>query len=102
MSIIKLFFIILVINHIFACMWIKLHFIQIKENSFSLTWLSPLDIENEGDWLNMWINAFYFSNVTMITVGYGDILPKTPAEKLFNVFNMLISCAVFGKKQFFY
>jgi hypothetical protein len=46
----------------------------------------------------MWVRAFYFSNVTMITVGYGDILPVTNEEMIFCVFNMLISCAVFGKK----
>jgi hypothetical protein len=33
----------------------------------------------------------------MITVGYGDILPVTKSEMIFCVFNMMISCAVFGK-----
>jgi hypothetical protein len=37
----------------------------------------------------------------MITVGYGDILPKTKAEMIFCVFNMMISCAVFGNNFFF-
>jgi hypothetical protein len=35
----------------------------------------------------------------MISVGYGDISPKTNPERLFCVLNMLISCAVFGKKK---
>ena len=48
----------------------------------------------------MWVRAFYFSNVTMITVGYGDVLPVTNLEMLFCVFNMMISCAVFGKNIF--
>lgn len=32
----------------------------------------------------------------MITVGYGDILPKNPMEVLVNIFTMLISCGVYA------
>lgn len=32
----------------------------------------------------------------MITVGYGDILPKNPLEVLVNIFTMLISCGVYA------
>jgi hypothetical protein len=38
----------------------------------------------------------------MITVGYGDILPKSENEMMFCVFNMIISCAVFGNNKFKY
>jgi uncharacterized membrane protein len=37
----------------------------------------------------------------MISVGYGDISPKTDAERIFSVFSMLFSCAVFGKNLFY-
>lgn len=32
----------------------------------------------------------------MITVGYGDILPSTDAERLFSVFFMILASGVFG------
>ena len=32
-----------------------------------------------------WIDAFYFSVITLTTVGYGDIAPQTDAGKLFTV-----------------
>jgi voltage-gated potassium channel len=32
------------------------------------------------------LDAFYFSSITLTTVGYGDLAPATPAGKLFTVF----------------
>ena len=33
---------------------------------------------------------------TMITVGYGDIIPHTPNEKLFTILSMMVACCVFA------
>ena len=32
------------------------------------------------------LDAFYFSSITLTTVGYGDLAPQTAAGKLFTVF----------------
>jgi hyperpolarization activated cyclic nucleotide-gated potassium channel 2 len=32
----------------------------------------------------------------MITVGYGDLSPQTPLERLFGVFFLLVACGVFS------
>lgn len=32
------------------------------------------------------LDAFYFSSITLTTVGYGDLAPQTDAGKLFTVF----------------
>jgi hypothetical protein len=34
--------------------------------------------------------------VTMVTVGYGDVLPITPIEKTLCVILMLVSCGIFA------
>lgn len=40
--------------------------------------------------------AYYFTTVTMITVGYGDILPRNEVEMILSVITMMIACGVFG------
>jgi voltage-gated potassium channel Kch len=41
-----------------------------------------------------WLNAVYFCVVTLATVGYGDITPKTDAGKVFTIFYILIGVGI--------
>ena len=41
-------------------------------------WLTPLDID-KADALTVYNYAFYFTVTTIMTVGYGDIIPKNRA-----------------------
>lgn len=43
-----------------------------------------------------WVDAFYFCVVTLATVGYGDITPKTDAGKIFTSFYILIGVSIIG------
>jgi Trk-type K+ transport system membrane component len=36
-----------------------------------------------------WVDAFYFCTVTLTTMGYGDIVPKTNDQKIFIIFYIL-------------
>lgn len=40
--------------------------------------------------------ATYFSFITMITVGYGDLNPVSINERVFVIIITVISCGVFG------
>lgn len=42
----------------------------------------------------MWVDSFYFSVITLATVGYGDFTPKTTAGKLFTVVYILIGLGI--------
>ena len=40
------------------------------------------------------VDAFYFSGVTLTTLGYGDIVPTTDASKIFTVLYALTGMAL--------
>lgn len=40
--------------------------------------------------------ALYFSFITMISVGYGDITPSSKEERIFVIFMTIFSCGVFA------
>jgi voltage-gated potassium channel len=41
-----------------------------------------------------WLNSYYFSVITLATVGYGDITPKTDAGKLFTTFYVFVGVGI--------
>ncbi len=43
-----------------------------------------------------WIDALYFSTITLTTIGYGDIAPVTDAGKLFTMFYAVLGIGIIG------
>jgi len=41
-----------------------------------------------------WLDAYYFSVVTLATVGYGDFTPHTPLGKLFTTFFIFVGVGI--------
>ncbi|KAL4510548.1 hypothetical protein ABPG72_004702 [Tetrahymena utriculariae] len=93
-SLVKLFLSIILNLHISALAWLIIGFIQIKQGETN-TWMNAASIAN-SEWHVQYIYSYYFSTVTMITVGYGDISPHTIAEKILSIINMMIACGQFA------
>ena len=79
--------------HFYACIW------HICAYSFKaqdqLTWLDKANITMDK-WNTRYVYSLYFSITTMITVGYGDITPQNPQERLLCIFGMLVGSGLFG------
>ena len=42
------------------------------------------------------VDALYMTVITVTTVGFGEVQPFTPAEKVFTIFLILTSITIFG------
>jgi hypothetical protein len=43
-----------------------------------------------------YLTGVYWAVLTMITIGYGDVVPRTQNELYFGIFSIIFSCLVFG------
>jgi hypothetical protein len=85
----------LFMTHIFACIF---HFIgmTIRDNHYyQINWLDAKGIGSEDVYIR-YVYAFYFSAVTTMTVGYGDITSTNPIETLFTIIFVFIGCGTFA------
>jgi len=85
--------IILFIAHWIACIW---HLIGDMENGSVVdTWIIRMEMQ-DANWSSKYVASIYWAITTMITVGYGDIVPVTDLERVYVMFTMLLSSAIFA------
>jgi len=85
--------IILFIAHWIACIW---HLIgDLEFGTVGDTWIIRLDMQDAG-WSSRYVASIYWAITTMITVGYGDIIPVTDFERIYVMFTMLLSSGIFA------
>ncbi|KAM3132072.1 hypothetical protein pb186bvf_015816 [Paramecium bursaria] len=96
-NLVKLICSILYFLHTFSCTWI--YFGNYMTNLGYRTWITSKDLQYSSFWVQ-YLEAFYYSTVTMISVGYGDITPQSKKfqinldslEKLLVITFMFLSC----------
>ena len=91
------------IAHLLACGWHAASGAQVGPcvGDYDCNWV---DAELSGDGYmsgargasSLYLASFYWCFTTMTTVGYGDVIPGTAAERAFAIFAMLVGVTVFG------
>ena len=72
----------------------------LKEPEFRGLFWSVVTILLSGTWFYhavegwSWLDAFYFSVITLTTVGYGDFSPQTAVGKIFTVVYIVLGLGV--------
>ncbi|CAD8191328.1 unnamed protein product [Paramecium pentaurelia] len=94
-ELVKLIFFILLCAHFSACIWHKLGVWGDWGNKNTVTWLIKEQLYNSM-WIDRYVVSFYWSIVTMTTIGYGDIIPVNLTERIFCIIMTLISTATFA------
>ena len=82
-------------GHIVACMFQYLAIYEIQYLDQTTSWMIQYGVA-EASWLYKYLSALHFSVTTMVTVGYGDITPKTIYETAFVILAMIVSCGIFA------
>ncbi len=92
-DLINLLFYSLLIMHIFACFW---NFIGEKNlNSSENTWIEYNNLIDSSI-QTKYLYSLYWSSVTIMTVGYGDVTSHNQDEQIYSIFTIVIGCGVFA------
>ena len=94
-DLIMLFFLILLITHLIACAWSFISGPTFEFNKNNLTWIKENQIETR-EWYITYLYAYYWAIITVMTVGYGDVIPKNDIERLFVLVTTLFACMLFA------
>ncbi|CAK82656.1 unnamed protein product (macronuclear) [Paramecium tetraurelia] len=78
----------ILVAHFSACIWHILGQWGEWGHEDGKTWIKS--------WLDRYVVSFYWSIVTMTTIGYGDITPVNLTERIFVIFMTMISSATFA------
>lgn len=97
MTLVKFIVLTLFIAHWLACGWHLVVRFEGGETSwvsnYFSNWVDPY--EDPGAF-SKYLAALYWAFVTMSTIGYGDVVPTTDAERFFEIVAMLCGTSVFA------
>eukprot|EP01039_Chlorochromonas_danica_P003102 gene3102-3396_t len=80
--------------HIFACFW---HYLAISDlaKDYPTNWIDYGQFTNQSS-AERYVASYYYTIVTMLTIGYGDIHGTNQPERIYAIVMMLIGGIIFG------
>ncbi|CAK77489.1 unnamed protein product (macronuclear) [Paramecium tetraurelia] len=87
----KLLLVLFFVLHCYSCLW---YFVGYYSYLYSEkgSWLEFYHVEHET-WQVQYLYSFYFSTVTMFTIGYGDVVPISYLERVVAILYMMV-CSI--------
>ncbi|CAD8191891.1 unnamed protein product [Paramecium pentaurelia] len=89
LALLKLIAFLFYVIHLFSCFWFWIGRYSI-DNYEGKSWLISTNML-EQSWNTQYLQAFYYTAVTIFTVGYGDVTPQSNIEKIVSVILIMIS-----------
>ena len=89
-DIFKLLFLSLFVAHLLACLW---HLCTQLDNERN--WQLKFNIQKENN-STKYIYSLYWTVVTMMTVGYGDITPQNELETIYAIIAIIFGCGLYA------
>ncbi|CAK87824.1 unnamed protein product (macronuclear) [Paramecium tetraurelia] len=89
LALLKLIAFLFYVIHLFSCFWFWIGKYSI-DNYEGRSWLVSTSML-EQSWNTQYLQAFYYTAVTIFTVGYGDVTPQSNIEKIVSVILIMIS-----------
>jgi len=93
LGLVSLLLYVIFLAHWLACLW---HFTGLKSSNVEAeSWLTVHGYQGESV-TQRYVISLYWAITTMLTVGYGDIVPVNIIERIVNILGMLLGCGVFA------
>lgn len=92
-SFVKLFVLLAVLAHFVACFWFLTAVLHADDNTS--TWLHVYGLRDA--WVvDQYCTSYYWAVQTIATVGYGDIVANTPAERSFVICAIVVGVGMYS------